>query len=134
MAGPLWFWLSRIYLGFFLLLLGGLRSGLARSGGAAPDLVFWFLGSSPAPPWGCLLLNHGSKSSAKVSGGLVFLSFGLSDFGPVGIVGRLPAGVLVTAERISLTVPSGKLASSAWGVYFLIRKRSISDQVEEVMK
>ena len=64
----------------------------------------------------------------------MFLSLGLSDFGPVGSAGRLPGAVLETAERISLTVPSGKLASSVCGVYFLIRKRSISDHVEEVMK
>lgn len=122
-------WKARSY--FFPFRWSG-RGGRALSGGRFPDFVP--LGVSPVSLEPCFFLKNGSNSSAKVSGGLVFFSFGLSDLFTEGKAGRWPGLVLATAERISLTVPSGKASNSALGVYLLIKNRSIKDHVEEVMK
>jgi hypothetical protein len=73
------------YLVFFLPW--GFRLGLARSGRAEEELPGLLCDSLDS--LGCLvLLKNGSNSSANVSGGLVFLSLGLSAFGALGNEGR----------------------------------------------
>lgn len=117
----------------FFFLPWGFRLGLARSGRADEELPGLLCDSLDSLRcW--FLLKNGSNSSANVSGGLVFLSLGLSAFGALGNEGRCPGPALATAESISLTVPSGKLLISACGVYFLIKNLSIKDHVEEVIK
>ena len=65
----------------------------------------------------------------------MFFNLGLSDrFAADGSVGRCPGPAFATADKISLTVPSGNESISAFGVYFLIKNLSINDQVAEVIK